>query len=110
MRIIFMGTPEFAVPSLQAILTAGHDVPLVVSTPDAPRGRGLKLASSAVKSYALEQSLEVATPESLKDPAFVDLIRSKQPDVICVVAFRILPEVVYSIPPMGSFNLHGSLL
>jgi methionyl-tRNA formyltransferase len=110
MRIIFMGTPEFAVPSLQAILAAGHDVPLVVSTPDAPKGRGLKLASSAVKSFALEQGLEVATPESLKDQDFIDLVGSKRPDVICVVAFRILPESVYTIPPKGSFNLHGSLL
>lgn len=110
MRVIFMGTPEFAVPSLRAILDAGHDVPLVVSTPDRAKGRGLKLAPSAVKAFALERGLEVATPESLKDPEFVELISSKRPDVICVVAFRILPESVYSIPPRGSFNLHGSLL
>ncbi len=110
MRVIFMGTPEFAVPSLRAILDAGYDVPLVVSTPDRAKGRGLKLAPSAVKAFALERGLEVATPESLKDPEFVELIASKKPDVICVVAFRILPESVYSIPSRGSFNLHGSLL
>jgi methionyl-tRNA formyltransferase len=110
MRIIFMGTPEFAVPSLQAIVDAGYEVPLVLSTPDAQKGRGLKVASSAVKRYALERGLEVATPESLKEPAVAELIRTKHPDVICVVAFRILPESIYSIPPLGSFNLHGSLL
>lgn len=110
MRIIFMGTPEFAVPSLRAILDAGHELPLVVSTPDRPKGRGLKMTPSAVKAFALERGLEVATPESLKEPGFVDLIRSKEPDLICVVAFRILPEIIYSIPGRGSFNLHGSLL
>ena len=110
MRVIFMGTPEFAVPSLRGILDAGYEVPLVVSTPDRAKGRGLKLSPSAVKAFALERGLETATPESLKDPEFVELIRSKAPDVICVVAFRILPEAVYSLPSRGSFNLHGSLL
>jgi methionyl-tRNA formyltransferase len=105
-----MGTPEFAVPSLKAILDAGYEVPLVVSVPDKPKGRGQKMASSAVKAYAVDAGLEVATPESLKDPEFAALVASKGPDVICVVAFRILPELIYSIPPMGSFNLHGSLL
>ncbi len=110
MRVIFMGTPEFAVPSLRGILDAGYQVPLVVSTPDREKGRGLKLSPSAVKAFAVERGLDVATPESLKDPAFIELIRAKAPDVICVVAFRILPEVIYSIPSQGSFNLHGSLL
>lgn len=110
MRVIFMGTPEFAVPSLKAILDAGYDVPLVVSVPDRPKGRGQKMSPSAVKAFALQAGLEVATPESLKEPSVVEMIRAKQPDVICVVAFRILPESIYSIPPMGSFNLHGSLL
>lgn len=105
-----MGTPEFAVPSLRAILEAGYEVPLVVSTPDREKGRGLKLMPSDVKAFAVERGLEVATPESLKDPAFAELVRSKAPDVICVVAFRILPEVIYTIPSRGSFNLHGSLL
>lgn len=110
MRVIFMGTPDFAVPSLKAILDAGHEVPLVVSTPDRAKGRGLKMISSAVKAFAVERGLEVATPDSLKDPEFIDLVRSNHPDVICVVAFRILPEALYSIPQRGSFNLHGSLL
>lgn len=110
MRVIFMGTPEFAVASLGAILEAGHEVPLVVSTPDREKGRGLKLMPSAVKAFAVERGLEVATPESLKDPEFIELLRSKMPEVICVVAFRILPEQVYTIPSRGSFNLHGSLL
>lgn len=110
MRIIFMGTPEFAIPSLEAIVHAGHDVPLVVSVPDKPKGRGRKLVGSPVKARALELGLEVATPERLSDPAFVELLRSKHPDLICVVAFRILPEQVYSVPRLGSFNLHGSLL
>lgn len=110
MRVIFMGTPEFAVPSLRAILAAGHEVPLVVSTPDRAKGRGLKLTPSAVKACAVEHGIDVATPESLKDPAFIDQLRAAEPEVICVVAFRILPEAVYSIPPKGSFNLHGSLL
>jgi len=105
-----MGTPEFAVPSLRAILDAGYTVPLVVSTPDRQKGRGLKTIPSDVKRFALEQGLEVATPESLKDPEFADRVRAANPDVICVVAFRILPESIYSIPRLGSFNLHGSLL
>jgi methionyl-tRNA formyltransferase len=110
MRVIFMGTPEFALPSLKAILDAGYEVPLVVSVPDKPKGRGQKMTSSAVKAFAVEAGLEVATPESLKDPEFAALVAGKQPDVICVVAFRILPESIYSIPLKGSFNLHGSLL
>ncbi len=110
MRVIFMGTPRFAVPSLQAILDAGHTVPLVVSTPDATKGRGLKTFASEVKQYALERGLPVATPESLRDPAFAEQVRAAEPDVICVVAFRILPESIYTIPRLGSFNLHGSLL
>jgi methionyl-tRNA formyltransferase len=110
MRVIFMGTPEFAVPSLKAILDAGYEVPLVVSVPDKPKGRGQKMASSAVKTFAIEAGLEVVTPQSLKDQEFAALVASREPDVICVVAFRILPESIYSIPPKGSFNLHGSLL
>lgn len=110
MRIIFMGTPEFAVPSLEAIINAGHEVPLVVSVPDKRQGRGRKSAPSPVKARALELGLQTATPESLKDPEFIQLLRSKEPDLICVVAFRILPEEVYTVPRLGSFNLHGSLL
>lgn len=110
MRVVFMGTPEFAIPSLQAILNAGHEVPLVVSVPDRPKGRGRKMIASPVKTFALEQGLKVATPEKLKDPEFLELLKSVDADVICVVAFRILPEAVYTIPKLGSFNLHGSLL
>lgn len=110
MRVVFMGTPEFAVASLQAIIDAGHEVPLVVSTPDRRKGRGLKSSPSDVKAFALSCGIEIATPESLKDPSVAELIRSKNPDVICVVAFRILPEAIYSIPPRGTFNLHASLL
>lgn len=110
MRVIFMGTPEFAVPSLEAVLAAGHEVPLVVSTPDRHKGRGLKSVPSAVKACALEHGLPVALPESLKDEAFIRQVSDARADVICVVAFRILPEAVYGIPPRGSFNLHGSLL
>lgn len=110
MRVVFMGTPEFAIPSLKAILQAGHQVPLVVTVPDKPKGRGRKLAPSPVKEFAVAQGLNVATPEKLRDPEFLDLLRTVEPDLICVVAFRILPEAVYSIPSLGSFNLHGSLL
>lgn len=110
LRVVFMGTPEFAVESLDRILQAGHHVPLVVTVPDRPKGRGLKLVPSAVKAFALQHGLTVVTPESLKDASIVQDVRSAEPEVICVVAFRILPEVLYSIPSKGSFNLHGSLL
>ncbi len=110
LRVIFMGTPEFAVPSLDAILEAGYQVPLVVSVPDRRRGRGRQLHSSAVKSRAVERGIDVVTPEDLKDPEFIEQIKGVKPDIICVVAFRILPQVLYEIPARGSFNLHGSLL
>jgi len=105
-----MGTPEFAVASLRRILDNGFDVPLVVTIPDRTRGRGLRLQKSAVKQFAELRGLDVATPESLDDPAFLDRVRSMHPDVICVVAFRILPQVLFEIPSRGSFNLHASLL
>lgn len=110
MRIVFMGTPGFAVGSLRAIVEAGHDVPLVVTTPDRQKGRGLRTIPSDVKRFALDAGLAVATPEKLRDPATAELIGAARPDVICVVAFRILPESIYTIPPRGSFNLHASLL
>jgi methionyl-tRNA formyltransferase len=110
LRVVFMATPEFALPSLEAILAAGYEVPLVVTVPDRPKGRGRHTAPSAVRRAAEEHGIGVATPESLKDPEFLDQIRLLEPDVICVVAFRILPEILYSIPRLGSFNLHGSLL
>ena len=110
MRVVFMGTPEFAVPSLEGIVEAGYEVPLVVTVPDKPKGRGRKLSPSPVKARAEELGLKVSTPERLRDPDFLEGLRAARPDVICVVAFRILPEEVYTIPPLGSFNLHGSLL
>ncbi|MGE3802231.1 MAG: methionyl-tRNA formyltransferase, partial [Candidatus Kapaibacterium sp.] len=110
MRIIFMGTPEFAIPSLEGIVEAGYTVPLVVTVPDKPKGRGRSLSPSPVKVRAEELGLPVATPEGLRDPEFLEQLRAAIPDVICVVAFRILPEEVYTIPQKGSFNLHGSLL
>lgn len=110
LRVVFMGTPEFAVASLEAILQHGYTVPLVVTTPDRTKGRGLKLTPSAVKEAALRYQIPVLTPERLKDPQVAEAIRQANPDLICVVAFRILPESVFSIPRLGSFNLHGSLL
>lgn len=110
MRVVFMGTPEFAIESLRRILGAGHTVPLVVTVPDRFRGRGLRLHPSDVKKFALSHSLDVATPASLGDEAFLGRVRAAEPDVLCVVAFRILPEALFSIPPKGSINLHGSLL
>ena len=110
MRVIFMGTPEFAVPSLERIIDEGYDVPLVVSVPDRRQGRGRVLGPSAVARRGGELGLRVETPENLKDESFRNLVVELQPDVICVVAFRILPESIFSIPSRGSFNLHGSLL
>ncbi len=110
LRVVFMGTPEFAVPSLRAIVDAGYDVPCVVTVPDRMKGRGRKVRSSAVKQAAQELGIPVLTPESLRDEEFLERLRALQPDVICVVAFRILPAAVFTIPSIGSFNLHGSLL
>lgn len=109
-RIVFMGTPEFAVASLDVLLKAGCTIVGVVTAPDKPAGRGMQLQQSAVKKYAVEHHLKVLQPEKLKDPAFHAELRSLQPDIQIVVAFRMLPEVVWSLPPMGSVNLHGSLL
>lgn len=110
LRIIFMGTPDFAVASLDALLKAGCNVVAVVTAPDKPAGRGLKLTASAVKQYAVEKGLPVLQPEKLKSPEFVEALRSYKADLQIVVAFRMLPEIVWSMPPMGTLNLHGSLL
>ena len=110
LRVVFMGTPAFAIPALEAILDAGYNVPLVVSTPDAVKGRGLQSIPSALKSYALEEGLEVYTPASLREEETAERIRAAAADVIVVVAFRILPQSIYTIPRLGSFNLHASLL
>lgn len=110
LRIVFMGTPEFAVASLDAILEAGYNVVGVVTAPDKPAGRGMQLTESAVKKYAVSRGLLVLQPEKLRDPDFLATLRGLQADLQIVVAFRMLPEMVWSMPPMGTVNLHGSLL
>ncbi|HEY8894435.1 MAG TPA: methionyl-tRNA formyltransferase [Niastella sp.] len=109
-RIIFMGTPEFAVASLDALVQAGCHIIAVITAPDKPAGRGMKLTESAVKKYAVEKQLPVLQPVKLKDPAFLTELQNLQADLQIVVAFRMLPEVVWNMPPMGTINLHGSLL
>jgi methionyl-tRNA formyltransferase len=110
MRILFMGTPEFAIPSLKTLLEHGYNVVSVVTAPDKPQGRGQKVAPSPIKEFADERSLPVIQPMQLKDPAFVSAVSNLQPELIVVVAFRILPPEVFKIPRLGSFNLHASLL
>jgi methionyl-tRNA formyltransferase len=110
LRIVFMGTPEFAVASLNALVKAGCTIVGVITAPDKPAGRGMQLQQSAVKKYAVENNLRVLQPEKLKNPEFLAELRSLNADLQIVVAFRMLPEVVWNMPPMGSVNLHGSLL
>lgn len=110
MRIVFMGTPDFAVASLQALLEAGENVVAVVTTPDKPAGRGQKMHSSAVKQFAEAQGLPVLQPTKLKDPEFIAELQSYQADLQVVVAFRMLPEIVWNMPPKGTINVHASLL
>lgn len=110
LRIIFMGTPEFAVASLNALLNAGCTIAGVITAPDKPGGRGMQMQQSAVKKYALENNLTVLQPEKLKDPDFLEALKSLEADLQIVVAFRMLPEVVWNMPPMGTVNVHGSLL
>lgn len=105
-----MGTPEFATASLDAIYQSSHEVVAVVTAPDRPAGRGKKLTASAVKEYALEKNIPVLQPEKLRDPDFLSALEGYQADIFVVVAFRMLPEVVWSMPPKGTFNLHASLL
>jgi methionyl-tRNA formyltransferase len=109
-RIVFMGTPEFAVASLDALVNAGFNIVGVVTAPDKPAGRGMKMNESAVKKYATEKGLTLLQPEKLKEPAFVDTLRLLKADMQIVVAFRMLPAMVWNMPPMGTINLHGSLL
>ena len=109
-RIIFMGTPEFAVPSLHKLLQAGYNIVGVVTAPDKPAGRGMQLSESAVKKFAVANNLTILQPEKLEDPAFLETLRSLKADVQVVVAFRMLPEVVWNMPPLGTINLHASLL
>lgn len=110
LRIIYMGTPDFAVASLQALYEGGYNIVAVVTMPDKPAGRGHQLQYSAVKQYALSVGLPVLQPERLKDPAFLAELQSYHADLQIVVAFRMLPEVVWSMPRLGTFNLHASLL
>lgn len=109
-RIVFMGTPEFAVASLDAVVEAGYPVVAVITAPDKPAGRGMQLSVSAVKKYALEKGLKILQPEKLKNPQFLEELKGLQADLQIVVAFRMLPELVWNMPPMGTVNLHGSLL
>jgi len=110
MRIIYFGTPEFAVPSLQILVENGYHIVGVVTAPDKPAGRGHKLQMSEVKQYALSQNLTILQPEKLKDEKFLEQLHTLKPDLQVIVAFRMLPEVVWALPPLGTFNLHASLL
>ncbi len=110
LRIIFMGTPEFAVASLDALCRAGMQVVAVVTAPDKPAGRGMQLQQSAVKQYAVEKNILVLQPEKLKAPEFVAQLAALKADIQVVVAFRMLPELVWNMPPLGTLNVHGSLL
>jgi methionyl-tRNA formyltransferase len=110
LRIVFMGTPEFAVASLDALVREGFNVVGVITAPDKPAGRGLQLQESAVKKYAISQNLRVLQPLKLRDPEFLETLKTLQANVQVVVAFRMLPEVVWRMPPLGSINVHGSLL
>lgn len=110
LRIVFMGTPEFAVASLQALVDKEYNVVGVVTAPDKPSGRGQQLSQSAVKQYAVEKGLPVLQPEKLKSPEFIEALQELHADLQVVVAFRMLPEVVWDMPQLGTFNLHASLL
>lgn len=105
-----MGTPDFAVSSLDAICHSSHEVVGVVTVPDRPTGRGLKMTSSAVKQYAEQHGLPILQPEKLRDPQFLEDLKAWQADIFVVVAFRMLPQCVWAMPPQGTFNLHASLL
>ena len=110
LRIVFMGTPDFAVPTLKRLVEEGLQVVAVITAPDKPAGRGMQLQSSAVKQYAVQVGLPVLQPEKLRDPLFLDKLTALKADLQIVVAFRMLPELVWNMPPMGTLNLHASLL
>jgi methionyl-tRNA formyltransferase len=110
LRIVFMGTPDFAVESLKILVENNQRVVGVVTAPDKPAGRGQKLQQSPVKEFALKSGITVLQPTNLKDAEFIDALKALKADIQIIVAFRMLPEVVWSMPPLGSFNLHGSLL
>lgn len=109
-RIVFMGTPGFAVASLQALIEGGYNVVGVVTAPDKPAGRGQKITASAVKLYAQEKNIRILQPEKLKANEFIEELQSLKADLQIVVAFRMLPEIVWNMPRLGTFNLHASLL
>ena len=109
-KIVFFGTPEFAVASLDRLVREGADIAAVVTMPDKPAGRGHKMLHSAVKTYALDHGLPLLQPVKLKDEEFVEALRRIGADLFIVIAFRMLPEVVWTMPPLGTFNLHASLL
>lgn len=110
LRIVYMGTPDFAVAPLKALVEGGYNVVAVVTTPDKPSGRGLKMNESAVKRYAQEVGLPIMQPEKLRDENFVSEFKALDADLGIVIAFRMLPEIIWAAPKMGTFNLHASLL
>jgi len=110
LRIVFMGTPEFAVASLAALIDGGFNIVGVITSPDKPAGRGMQMQQSAVKKFAVEKNLKILQPEKLKSHDFLEELKSLNADLQVVVAFRMLPELVWNMPPMGTINLHGSLL
>lgn len=110
LRIVYMGTPDFAVPSLQILVENNYDIAAVITAPDKPKGRGQKLSQSPVKEYAISVGLPVLQPTNLKDPEFQQELKSLNANLQIVVAFRMLPEAVWSMPEIGTFNLHASLL
>ncbi len=110
LRIVFMGTPDFAVETLKALVESGKNVVAVITVPDKPAGRGMQLTPSPVKKYALEKCLKILQPEKLKNESFINELKSLNPDLGIIVAFRMLPELVWQMPRLGTFNLHASLL
>ncbi len=110
MKIVFLGTPDFAVASLKAMVEAGHNIVGVITAPDKPAGRGMQMQQSPIKKYAVEKDLFVMQPEKLQDPQFLETLKNLQADLQVVIAFRMLPEVVWNMPPLGTINLHASLL
>ena len=112
MKIVFMGTPDFAKESLKAVYNDGHEILAVVTNPDRPKGRGMKLMASPVKEFAIEKKLKIYQPEKIRgNLEFLDEVRKLKPDVICVVAYgKILPQEILEIPKLGCINVHGSLL
>ena len=110
LKIVFMGTPEFAVPMLDVLVKSTHQVVWVITAPDKPAGRGMQLVESDVKKYAVAHNLHILQPEKLKNPEFIAELKALNADLFVVVAFRMLPEIVWSMPPLGTINLHASLL